>query len=166
MTLVLHTYTSHPLSHTPRQESVENRIFHIRSALDPTDSVDGKKLCLHQSCGNRPAIPMSADTSSLQGKHVDLPPAVVGRNIPPEIILQLIMVHASTCVPKHNLLHKPHSYNLTSFQIYKIRYLRRRVWNVPDIPFYDGNLWLLHEELVHYFHWRFYARLPLRSYVN
>jgi len=76
------------------------------------------------------------------------------------------MVHASTCVPKHNLLRKPHSYNLTSFQIYKIRYLRPRVWNVPDIPFYDGNLWLLHEELVHYFQCRFFPRLPLLSYVN
>jgi hypothetical protein len=55
-------------------------------------------------------MPMSEDTSSLQGKHVDLPPAVVERNIPPEIILQLIMVPVSTCVPKHNLLRKPHSY--------------------------------------------------------
>lgn len=119
MTLVLHTYKSH-IRHTPQQESVENRIFHTRSVLDPTDSVNGKRLCLHHSCVNHPAMPMSADTSSLQGKHVDLLPAVVERNIPPEIILHLIMVPASTCVPKHNL-RKPHSYNLTSFQIHKIR---------------------------------------------
>ena len=108
--ICFYTYTSHLLSHTPQQESVENRIFHTRSVLDPTDSVNGKKLCLHQSCGNHPAMPMSVDTSSLQGKHVDLPPAMVERNIRPEIILQLILVPASTCVPKHNLLRTPHSY--------------------------------------------------------
>jgi hypothetical protein len=78
--------------------------------LDPTDSVSGKKLCLHQSYVNHPATPMLADTSSLQDKHVDLPLAVVERNIPPEMILQLIMVTASTCVPKHNLIRKPHLY--------------------------------------------------------
>jgi hypothetical protein len=52
-------------------------------------------------------MPTLADISSLQDNHVDLPPAMVERNIPPEIILQLTLVTTPTCVQKHNLLSKP-----------------------------------------------------------
>jgi hypothetical protein len=48
-------------------------------------------------------MPLLADTSSLQDKHVDLPLAVAERNIPPAIIFKLIKAVISIRERKHNL---------------------------------------------------------------